>query len=703
MDRAAILLTLILFLNSFEFYGNSYELSDSLLYNSSLEKVKLALNTQNYKNTIKYSNEALLNENTSSEELAEIFLIKAFAYTYLGSYDSAEIVFQKAKVLLENLETSEFHLIYYQRIGKLHHFRSNYLLSLENYSLGLQTAEQLDNKAYIAEFNKNIGIILSAQEKHGKAFLLLNKSEMLFKEIKDTVGIIKCNILKGKNYIVRQKYDSALILSKEVLRLFTNKQNYYLKSSIWLNLSEIYLHLNILDSAYYYSFKSLDDFSEKELLAGEIMALKNISAVYFAKKEYQKALKYSLKALEYSLNSKSKKNTIEISELISVIYFELNDLNNAYKYRSLSSSTKDSLNNETKTRLIVELEIQYDKNEMEKTISDQKKSNLKLIIFIIFILFFVILLLVFFINNKRVSNKLFAKNREIILHQNLIGDQNEELRLQTEELESQTEELKTQAEELSFNRDNLEETIEQRTADLLIAKEKAEENNQLKTAFLNNISHEFRTPMNGIIGFSSLITAENTTKNEQKEYAYLIDKSCKQLLNIVTDTVEISKVHSGQAKILNSKVNILEIINKVIFNHEDLILQRKIKLELNLSLEKEQLLIVSDINKIKRIFWHLINNAIKFTENGFVKIYGEILDDAKIKFRIEDSGIGILPKLKDKIFEPFRQAEKGTARIYGGNGIGLSLSKSYIEILGGEISLESEIDKGTSITFTIPV
>ncbi|RLD73174.1 MAG: histidine kinase, partial [Bacteroidetes bacterium] len=207
---------------------------------------------------------------------------------------------------------------------------------------------------------------------------------------------------------------------------------------------------------------------------------------------------------------------------------------------------------------------------------------------------------------------------------------------------------------------------------------------------------------NGILGFSTLlINSESSEK--QRRYANIVNKSCKQLLNIVNDTVEISKVHSEQAKVIKSMVNISSIVSETISEFKESAFQKGIDIKLELNLKKEQLLIEIDAHKIERVFWHLIDNAIKFTYTGHIKISGHEIKNSYIQFQIEDTGIGIPSELQEKIFDPFRQVESGATRKFGGNGIGLSLAKAYTEIIGGKIWLKSQIEKGTTVLFTIPV
>ncbi len=235
---------------------------------------------------------------------------------------------------------------------------------------------------------------------------------------------------------------------------------------------------------------------------------------------------------------------------------------------------------------------------------------------------------------------------------------------------------------------------------LLIAKEKAEESNRLKTAFLHNISHEFRTPLNGILGFSDLLINSIKPNGKNQLYVKNLKNSCYRLLDIVTDTIEISQIQNNQLKINKEKFN----LNKLIDTLTDKITSSVYTKNLNFirKIDFKNLEILSDKDKIYRSLKHLLDNAIKFTHSGKIILEAKILKNKNVFFAVKDTGIGISEKLQKEVFKPFRQKETGNTRNYGGNGIGLSLVKSYIKLLGGKIQLESELNKGTCISFTLP-
>jgi PAS domain S-box-containing protein len=233
------------------------------------------------------------------------------------------------------------------------------------------------------------------------------------------------------------------------------------------------------------------------------------------------------------------------------------------------------------------------------------------------------------------------------------------------------------------------------------AKLKAEESDKLKSAFLANMSHEIRTPMNGIIGFSKLMGKPNLSEDRKKQYAEIINDMCRQLLHLVDDIIDISKIETGQLKIQKTEFNLNDLLFRLFSVYKSSINESNLKLFLKKALPDEEAVIFTDHTKLRQILDNLLSNAIKFTHEGHVKFGYDILKD-EIRFYIEDTGIGISPEVQDAIFERFWQVHRGSSKSYGGTGLGLSISKAYVEKLGGRIWVTSEPGEGSVFYFTIP-
>jgi signal transduction histidine kinase len=279
-----------------------------------------------------------------------------------------------------------------------------------------------------------------------------------------------------------------------------------------------------------------------------------------------------------------------------------------------------------------------------------------------------------------------------------------EIKQLNEELEQRVLERTMQLETINIR---LIKDIEERKLlleELIIAKEKAEESDNLKSVFLANMSHEIRTPLNAMLGFASFFKKPNLPEEKRKKYIEIIDESGNQLLTLINDIIDVSKIEAGQIKIsetaldLNKKMNILYNLFLNDLRQKE---KKKVKLKLNLPENKLDYLVLLDDFRLTQVITNLVGNALKFTLEGTIEFGYEVLENKKIMFFVKDQGIGI-PKDKQRvIFERFRQAQDSSTRRYGGTGLGLTISKSLVELMGGKIWVESEEGKGAQFYFTV--
>ena len=236
---------------------------------------------------------------------------------------------------------------------------------------------------------------------------------------------------------------------------------------------------------------------------------------------------------------------------------------------------------------------------------------------------------------------------------------------------------------------------------LILAKEKAEESSRLKTAFLHNISHEIRTPMNSIVGFADFLNDPDLDAEKRKYFTNIIIQSSNQLLSIVSDIISIATIEAGQAKVVQKRTHVNECLIQLHEQFQRIAGDKDILFELTSLLPDCEALILSDETKILQILSNLIGNALKFTKKGFVR-FGCVKKGTFIEFYVEDSGIGISPDMHEEIFNRFRKLENSDMDCFGGFGLGLSISKAYVELLGGKIRVDSDLGKGSTFYFTIP-
>ena len=237
--------------------------------------------------------------------------------------------------------------------------------------------------------------------------------------------------------------------------------------------------------------------------------------------------------------------------------------------------------------------------------------------------------------------------------------------------------------------------------ELIYAKEKAEEGDRLKTAFLNNISHEIRTPMNAIVGFCALLGEPDLNEQSRMDYIEVIIQSSNHLLAIISDIVDISNIEANIVKIAKNGININSTFKSLYDQFLPKVSEKKIQLICESDIPDSDALIVTDNTKLKQILINLINNAIKFTDKGYVKV-GCVLRDKFLEFCVSDTGIGIGEEYYQRIFDRFYQVQLSISRLYEGTGLGLAISKANVELMGGKIWLTSEPGKGSTFFFSIP-
>jgi hypothetical protein len=242
-------------------------------------------------------------------------------------------------------------------------------------------------------------------------------------------------------------------------------------------------------------------------------------------------------------------------------------------------------------------------------------------------------------------------------------------------------------------------------AELIEAKEQAEESDRLKSSFLSNMSHEIRTPMNGILGFSDLLKTPNLSGKEQKQYISIIEKSGIRMLNILNDIVSVSKIESGLMEVNIQKANINEQMDFIFSFFKPEIEKKGLHFSIEKPLVMKEAFIQSDAEKIYGILTNLVKNALKFTLEGGIEL-GYTLRNvnglSELLFYVKDSGIGIPKDKQLAIFDRFIQADITGEMAYQGAGLGLSISKAYTELLGGRIWVESEEAEGSIFYFTLP-
>jgi signal transduction histidine kinase len=317
-------------------------------------------------------------------------------------------------------------------------------------------------------------------------------------------------------------------------------------------------------------------------------------------------------------------------------------------------------------------------NQPENVYEKYKRQILLTIAFIAFLIVTIIWMLINSVKRKRAELLVWKKNIEI-------QRQNKEIEAQNEEYLQLNEELLQSNEELNK------------------AKERAEESDRLKTAFLQNMNHEIRTPMNAIMGFSELLAANFENKQKLEKFSAIISQRCSDLLIIVDDILDISRIESGLLPLCIEYFNVEELLNELSVFFEEY--QKRIGKEhiafcLKYTGDPAHSIIATDKEKLKKVLINLISNAFKYTETGSIDVGCRFDENHKLTFSVSDTGIGIPADKQKLIFERFSQLNPGANKVVSGTGLGLAIVTGLLKLIDGEIVLTSEPGKGSTFTFS---
>lgn len=294
------------------------------------------------------------------------------------------------------------------------------------------------------------------------------------------------------------------------------------------------------------------------------------------------------------------------------------------------------------------------------------------------------------LRTRSLNRSRLALERLVAKRTRTIGERNEEILAQNAELER--------------HRNHLELMVDERTRDLVQARDHAEESDRLKSTFLANFSHEIRTPLNAIVGFSNLLgNGQMSEEDQDPSYSDLIKENAFGLTQLIDDVLDISRLESGQLKVYQEPFNLLELCWELFHEFQPKVAKAEAKIAFNLDCSGlAELLIVSDRARVRQILSCFLDNALKFTKEGNVTLSVETREDRAI-VSVNDTGIGI-PKDKQKhVFGRFRKIENHSERLYRGAGLGLSISSRLAELLNADIELESELGKGAAFRLCLPV
>ncbi|MEE4255761.1 MAG: tetratricopeptide repeat protein [Bacteroidales bacterium] len=597
----------------------------------------------------------------------------AFIYNEAEKYDSASIYYNRGMRIADSLNDKSRLSEMQSKLGNIHLFWGNYRKAMDLYLESLKICNEINDSAGISRSLNNIGVIYDTWGEKNISLKYYEKSYEVDGLLRDTLGQSKTLNNIATLYDELGMREKAINYYFQALELAQLAKDHKMIATASGNIGGYYLEDQDFEKAAEYYFKTVEEYKLARSPSGQAESYINIGNLYRETEEYEAALDYYKQGLDIVLRMNLTTPILDAYLGIYEVYKAKKDYKTALEYFSLWHHLQDSIFTvETSSELVAltsAYETQQKENEMEiqnTRMREQKTKIRRQQIILITLVSFMILIAIFTILLMRQYQLRMRAWRQLL-------SQHEEI-------------LKSRQE-------------------LIKAKEKAEESDRLKTTFLVNISHELRTPMNGIMGFTDLLQKGNVTEEQSKLYLSYIASSSRQLLKVLNDIIDISSIETGQMKLdfdICQPHQIFEDLlaffekEKKESNKESLVFQYKAPED------AEKHFCKGDKRRISQVIFNLLSNAMIFTREGRVDFGYEIIDGKTMKIFVQDTGIGIERSNFEMIFERFRQVDDSTTRQHGGSGLGLAISKELVSLMEGTIYLVSDIGKGSTFYVELP-
>lgn len=598
----------------------------------------------------------------------------ALNYDLGEQYDSALVYYYMALKLADKRNDLSLKANTLNRLGTIFLTWGNYQEALNYYLKSLQGFETLLDSSGLSKVYNNLGIIYfdfgeydNALQYYEKSYLIDSLSSNITgqAQLLNNIAITYENFEQVNN--AKANYQRSIVLAKQV-------NDYYQLAITYGNMGQLYLDAGEFSKAKTCYNKTKANYllanSDIGLAETDIM----LGDLYYAEENYEEALKYYFRGLEVVESLGLTNDQLNAYSGIDASYYALGNYDQAYDYSNLYWFLNDSIFNLKASNQLAMLQqgYQIQKKNQEMEVQDillreqqkriRRQGFVVALLFVIIIISLIFAFLLFRQHKLRMSafSQLIIRNKEIL----------------------------------------------QNRAALILAKEKAEESDHLKTSFLMNLSHELRTPMNGIIGFTDLLQNSKVPVNEQKTYLSYISTSSKQLLKVINDIIDIASIETGQLELSKENCNLHDLFSGMFITLQVEAKEME-KGDIGIEyLEPEnagQYHLQTDYRRLSQVLYNLIINALKFTDEGKISFGFEAINNSILKIKVADTGIGIERDKFDLIFERFRQVDDGTSRQHGGSGLGLAICNELVKKMNGRIYLESEIGKGSTFFVELPL
>ena len=647
-------------------------------------------------NAIELAQKILLfaTDRSDSKSKAHAYLILAESYSITGKYSAAIDNLDQSYALFKSLNDSLSLIDVHQIYGQIYTRIGEFKRALDNSEKAFSLAGPLRNYDKLSELIREIGNIYFYFNEKTIALDYYYKSLKISQEHNINVGIAKAYNNIGRVYSENGDFDQAIEYLKKSLTFNNKEEDRIGYGNTLINIGSVYFAKKEYERALGFFQESFENYSLVNFTDGIANALFYIGQTNLLLNRVNQALAVQDEAWKIALQSNSKRLQVRISLALSEIYATKGDFKRAYSYYKTHSSIRDSVFSEENSRLLLELESSYQLQSKQRQIeflskeqvlkkSEQQKSKILIGLLTITLLFLIGLL--YFIY-KRFTDK----------------------NMHNKQLLDEIQHRKGVEQNLNEYRDHLENLVDERTWELKLAKDKAEETDRLKTAFLANMSHEIRTPMNAIVGFSYLLTDPDSTEKSKAEFYSIIKSNGEVLMNLINDILDISMIESGQLKTCQKTIKIDDVLRELLIHYvqdKEELGKKKITINLDIEAADTSLMIKTDGVRLRQVLSNLLSNSLKFTNEGKISFGYRLSDSEEVVFFVKDTGCGIDPANHKAVFERFSKfgnANTGEEKLYTGTGLGLAISHELVHLLGGKIWFDSYPGKGSAFYFTIP-